>query len=174
MRRAWKPPARRTVDGPPGDGVHRVSAQYRDGLQLDLAVLAEPAVRRGRAAPGFVCLHRCGPPSGTPVSGAGKPPVEAFRDADTVTAGQLREWALVARIALADADKYLRRGSVGKAHHRLPPGIQATVTGLDPAELHRAARAAATVLTRVSTLAAQRSGADLPDELARHVTARLQ
>lgn len=55
----------------------------------------------------------------------------------------------------------------------LPDGIEATVAGLDAAELAAAAVAAGVVLTRVSALAAQKYGAALPDGMARHVTALL-
>jgi len=57
--------------------------------------------------------------------------------------------------------------------HHVPPGIQTTVTGLDPSDLHRAARASAELLTHVSELAATAHAAQLPAELARHVTADL-
>jgi hypothetical protein len=45
---------------------------------------------------------------------AGEPP-----DAYAVTGDQVREWAFLGWIALIDADKYLRRGSVWEAHSRL-------------------------------------------------------
>lgn len=56
----------------------------------------------------------------------------------------------------------------------LPPGIEATVAGLDAAALTAAAIAAGEVLTRVSQLAAQAYAADLPVAMAGHVTALLE
>lgn len=51
----------------------------------------------------------------------------------------------------------------------LPGGIEATIAGLDAAALRTAALAAATVLDRVSALAAHVYGGTLPDAMARHV-----
>ena len=56
----------------------------------------------------------------------------------------------------------------------LPPGIESTVAGLDPAELRRAAQASATLLTQVSALAAQRCPAELAEAMARYVTTALE
>ncbi len=204
--------------GPPNRFIRRVFAQFHDGLQLDLAVLAEPEVRRGRAAPDFVSLYRS--PTPTTAATADSGPIEnspvppdnsaesGFPPADEITADQVREWAFLGWCALADAGKYLHRGSVWEAHtrlhetrhhiwalwaattgalypwhglsqvldhdpHDLPPGIQATVTGLDPHDLRRAARATADVLTHVSELAATRHHTQPPTALGHHVTARL-
>jgi hypothetical protein len=55
----------------------------------------------------------------------------------------------------------------------LPPGIDATVAGLGAADLRRAARASAAVLTDVSTAAARRCAAELPSAMAVYVTAVL-
>ena len=193
----------------PGDRFIRVIfAQFADGTQLDLAVIAEAEVRRGAAAPDFVSLYRvaAGPepvPADGSGDGAGEHPA-----ADTVTGDQLREWAFQGWCALLDADKYLQRGSLWEAHNRLnqardriwalwaaaagalypwhglsqvldhdpgrlPPGIEATVAVLDPADLRRAARASAAVLAEVSTAAARRHPVELPDAMARYVTRRL-
>jgi len=65
-----------------------------------------------------------------------------------------------------------RGTDVERAAH-LPSGIQVTVTVLDLDDLHRAARATAEVLTHVSELAATAHAAQLPAELAHHVTAYL-
>lgn len=43
--------------------IRRVFAQLRDGVQLDIAVIAEAEVRRGEAAPDFVCLYQIGDPA---------------------------------------------------------------------------------------------------------------
>lgn len=192
--------------GPPDRFIRRVFAQYRDGLQLDLAVLADTEVRRAAAAPDFVALYRT--PTPAPAEDPDSPPVDTFPAADTATAEQIHDWTFLAWIALADTGKYLRRGSAWEAHHRLheardhiwalwaaatgatypwhglsqaldhnpdhlPPGIQATVTGLDHVDLRRAARATAEVLTHVSALAAAAHTAQLPAELAAHVSADL-
>ena len=192
--------------GPPDRFIRRVFAQFRDGLQLDLAVLAEAEVRRGPAAPDFVSVYRSTGMTDAPDS-AGSPPLE-FPAADAVTAEQVHEWAFLGWCALADARKYLERDSPWEAHtrldecrshiwalwaaatgalypwhglsqvldrdpHDLPPGIRATVAGLDPDDLRHAARASAAVLFRVSNRAATAHGAELPTDLADFVTALL-
>jgi len=196
--------------GPPDRFIRRVFAQFDDGLQLDVAVLAEPEVRRGRAAPDFVSLYRSPTPPGSAAAAviADGPAAGGFPSADEVTADQVREWAFLGWCALADTGKYLHRGSPWEAHNRLhearhhiwalwaaatgalhpwhgltqvldhdprdlPPGIETTVTGLDPQDLRRAARAAADVLTHVSELAATRHHTRPPTALGQHVTARL-
>jgi hypothetical protein len=55
----------------------------------------------------------------------------------------------------------------------LPPGIEATVAGLDHADLRRAARASAAVLASVSAAAAGRHPARLPSAMARYATGAL-
>jgi hypothetical protein len=55
----------------------------------------------------------------------------------------------------------------------LPPGIDATVAGLDAADLRRAARASAALLTDVSAAAARRCPAELPSAMADYVTCAL-
>ncbi len=204
--------------GPPDQFIRRVFAQFDDGPQLDLAVLAEPGIRRGRAAPDFVSLYRS--PAPTTAATADSGPITdsagiadgaaegGFPPADEVTADQVREWAFLGWCALADAGKYLHRGSLWEAHNRLhetrhhiwalwaaatgalypwhgvsqvldrdprdlPPGIEATITGLDPQDLRRAARATADVLTHVSELAATAHHTQPPTALGQHVTARL-
>jgi hypothetical protein len=186
--------------GAPHQLARRIFAQFADGTQLDLVVVAEAEVRRGDAAPDFVSLYQA---EGQPeVDLSGSPP------ADAVTGEQVREWAFLGWCALIDADKYLRRGSLWEAHNRLhearhhiwalwaaaagaiypwhglsqvldhdprnlPPGISSTVAGLARADRRRAARASATALTRVSTAAAQRCPAELPTAMARYVTRAL-
>ena len=184
--------------GPADRFARRIFAQFADGAQLDLAVIAEAEVRRGEAAPDFVTLYRRASQS----EANDAPP------ADAVTGEQVREWAFFGWCALIDADKYLRRGSLWEAHNRLhearhhiwalwaaatgaiypwhglsqvldhdprhlPPGIESTVAGLDHADLRRAAQASATVLTHVSAAAAQRWPAELPSAMARYVTRAL-
>jgi len=176
----------------------RIFAQFADGTQLDLAVIAEAEVRRSDAAPDFVSLYRRASPPGADLANDAPP-------AGAVTSEQVREWAFFGWCALIDADKYLRRGSLWEAHARLhearhqiwalwaaatgaiypwhglsqvldhdpenlPPGIESTVAGLDPADLRHAAQASATVLTQVSAAAAQRFPAELPSAMARYVT----
>lgn len=55
----------------------------------------------------------------------------------------------------------------------LPEGIEATVAGLDAAQLRAAAIAAAGLLDRVSAEAARVHGGKLPDAMAAHVTSLL-
>ncbi len=205
--------------GPPDRFIRRVFAQFDDGLQLDVAVLAEPEVRRGRAAPDFVSLYRSPTPPGSAAAADSTLILDSvviadgaaeggFPPADEVSAEQVREWAFLGWCALADAGKYLHRGSLWEAHTRLhetrhhiwalwaattgalypwhglsqvldhdpqdlPPGIETTVTGLDPGDLRRAARATADVLAHVSELAATRHQAQPLTALGQHVTARL-
>ncbi len=52
----------------------------------------------------------------------------------------------------------------------LPPGITATVAGLDGPDLRRAAAASATLLTHVSAAAASRCPVELPTAMDRYVT----
>jgi hypothetical protein len=193
---------------PAGHGAQharRIFAQFADGTQLDLTVIAEAEIEdrlRVGGAPDFVLLYWA---AARP--GAGEPGGQA---AYAVTGEQVREWAFHGWCALIDADKYLRRGSLWEAHARLhtareriwalwaaahgamypwhglsqvldhdpgnlPPGIESTVAGLDPADLRRAARAAAAVLTTASEAAARRHGdpAGLPAPMAAYVTRAL-
>jgi hypothetical protein len=117
--------------------IQRIFAQFADGTQLDLAVVAEAEVemrRRGGGAPDFIPLYQVSAPpdsqapdARTPARGGqpsesrpgdsqpgGEPPA-----AYAVTGDQVREWAFLGWCALIDADKYLRRGSLWEAHNRL-------------------------------------------------------
>jgi hypothetical protein len=178
--------------GPSGQW-RRIFAQYADGVQLDLPIVADSSIveRLGNGgAPDFVVIYRKAPA------------------AYDVSAAQVREWAFLGWCALIDMDKYLRRGSLWEAHNRLhdarhqiwalwaavhgamypwhglsqvldhdpsnlPPDIESTVAGLDLADLLRAARASAAILTAVSESAAERYQADLPVEMAGYVTREL-
>lgn len=176
----------------------RVFAQWADRLQLDLAVIAEPEVRRGEAAPDFVDVYVRDGQAGT----------TAGRSAFEVSADQVEEWAFDGWRGLLDADKYLRRGSAWEAHQRLhevrdtiwrlwaaghgasypwhglsqvldhdpgllPERIGETVADLDVADLRRALAAAADVLDAASALAAARWGAPLPTRMAEFTRAVL-
>jgi hypothetical protein len=110
--------------GPASQHVRRIFAQFADGTQLDLTVVADAEIearRRAGGAPDFVSLYQA-PASAEsdprmPADGGasgGEPP-----DAYAVTGEQVREWAFLGWIALIDADKYLRRGSLWEAHSRL-------------------------------------------------------
>lgn len=171
--------------------IRRVFAQLSNGVQLDLAVIAEAEVRRGEAAPDFVSLY-CADGSGEEVT---------MPSAYDVAAEQVRTWAFQGWRALLDADKYVRRNSPWEAHQRLeearqhiwalwatalgtsypwhglsqvldhdpfalPGGIEATVAGLDLAELRSAMVASAAVLDEVSSAAARRCPTNLPTSLA--------
>jgi len=102
----------------------RIFAQFADGVQLDLAVVAETEIqirRRAGGAPDFVPLYQARPGSGEPDddtlagSASGSEPSAAY----AVTGEQVREWAFHGWCMLIDADKYLRRGSLWEAHNRL-------------------------------------------------------
>jgi len=109
--------------GPASQHVRRIFAQFADGTQLDLAVVADAEIevrRRAGGAPDFVSLYQADSASQDPRMPAnggaseGSPP-----DAYAVTGDQVREWAFLGWCALIDADKYLRRGSLWEAHSRL-------------------------------------------------------
>jgi len=103
----------------------RIFAQFADGTQLDLTVIAQADIemrRRGGGAPDFIPLYQASTPpdsqapdAQTPASGARDEPPAAY----AVTGDQVREWAFLGWCALIDADKYLRRGSLWEAHNRL-------------------------------------------------------
>jgi hypothetical protein len=195
--------------------VRVVFAQYADGTQLDLAVVPDAEIRARHAAggaPDFIPLYQVPPrdgggdePSGDGGQRAEDTGASGWPAADAVTGEQVREWAFRGWLALLDADKYLRRGSLWEAHARLheardciwalwaaghgalypwhglsqvldhdprnlPPGIEATVAGLDAADLRRAARASAEVLATASAAAARRQPAPLPAAMAAYVS----
>jgi hypothetical protein len=178
--------------------VRTVFAQYDEGLQLDLAVVADSEVRTGEAAPDFVELYRAAEqtdPNRHP------PALHATND-------QLSEWVFLGWRALLDADKYLRRRSLWEAHARLhqardniwrlwaaghgalypwhglsqvldhdsemlPPGIQGTVAGLDHDELRRALLATADVLERATEAAEVSAGVSVRSPIAGYARRRL-
>jgi hypothetical protein len=113
--------------GPADQWIRGIFAQFADGTQLDLAVVAGAEIetrRRRGGAPDFIPLYQVPAPQGaaepdarTPASGSapcGEPPA-----AHAVTGEQVREWAFLGWCALIDTDKYLRRGSLWEAHSRL-------------------------------------------------------
>src|SRR5215468_7330 len=113
--------------GPAGQHVRRIFAQFADGTQLDLAVVAEPEIEarlRNGGAPDFIPLYRAPGPRGfrepdSLTAGGGRASGSNPPDAYAVTGDQVREWAFHGWCALIDADKYLRRGSLWEAHGRL-------------------------------------------------------
>jgi predicted nucleotidyltransferase len=174
--------------------IRRLFVQLADGVQLDLAVVAEAEVRRGDAAPDFVPLYR---EQDADDPGDAVPMPSAY----DVSADQVRAWAFQGWRALLDADKHLRRGSCWEAHQRLeeargqiwrlwataqgtsypwhglsqaldhdptsvPAGIEATVAGLAADDLRSAVLAGAAVLEEVSAAAARRFPTVLPTGLA--------
>jgi hypothetical protein len=100
--------------------VRRLFAQFADGTQLDLAVVAETGIQtrlRSGGAPDFVVVYQAATAADSPAARArddGEPPA-----AYAVTGDQVRQWAFLGWYALIDADKYLRRGSLWEAHSRL-------------------------------------------------------
>jgi hypothetical protein len=113
--------------GPAGQWIRGIFAQFADGTQLDLAVVAGAEIetrRRGGGAPDFIPLYQvpapqgpAGPDAQAPASGGapGSAPPAAY----AVTGEQVREWAFLGWCALIDTGKYLRRGSLWEAHSRL-------------------------------------------------------
>jgi hypothetical protein len=194
--------------GPRDRLIRRIFAQFADGAQLDVTIMAEAEIRRGQEAPDWVPLYSAvdieePSPQESPAADETAPQHGFGYD---VSADELREWAFLGWNALIDLDKYLRRGSVWEAHNRLheardriwalwgaatgalyprfglsqvldrdphdlPLGMEATVATLDAAELRRAARAAAELLTEVSARAAARvPEVELPEAMAAYVT----
>lgn len=113
--------------GPANQLARRIFAQFADGTQLDLAVVAEAEIearRRGGGAPDFIPLYQAPTPAGSREPDArmlavGSAPRGELPAAYTVTGEQVREWAFLGWCALIDADKYLRRDSLWEAHSRL-------------------------------------------------------
>jgi len=126
--------------GPADQWVRRIFAQFADGTQLDLTVVAQAGIearRRGGGAPDFIPVYQVPAPLGsvepdarTPASGSapgGAPPA-----AYAVTGEQVREWAFLGWCALIDTDKYLRRlalGSPQPAARGTPPRLGAVGGG---------------------------------------------
>jgi hypothetical protein len=117
----------RHATGAADQWARRIFAQFADGTQLDLVVVAQADIDtrlRAGGAPDFMSLYQASTPpyfrgadARAPASGAqpgGEPPA-----AYAVTGDQVREWAFLGWCALIDADKYLRRGSLWEAHNRL-------------------------------------------------------
>ena len=113
--------------GPAGQHVRRIFAQFADGTQLDLAVVAEAEIEarlHNGGAPDFIPLYRAPGPRGSRepdslTAGGGRASGSNPPDAYAVTGDQVREWAFHGWCALIDADKYLLRGSLWEAHSRL-------------------------------------------------------
>jgi hypothetical protein len=104
--------------GPADQWVRRIFAQFADGTQLDLAVVAQAEVeaRRHRGgAPDFIPLYEATAPMPASASAPAGRPAAAY----AVTGDQVREWAFLGWCALIDTDKYLRRGSLWEAHSQL-------------------------------------------------------
>lgn len=85
----------------------RSFVQFADGTQLDLVLVAADS-RPGRAPDEVVLCDKDGRLAEPFVPGP-----------DIVTPDQIREWTFLGWIGLADAAKYLRRGSSWEAHNRL-------------------------------------------------------
>jgi hypothetical protein len=181
--------------------IRRVFAQFADGTQLDLAVVPEENIRRRRRAgraPDFVPVYEACP-SAEFTGSAGAYAVTgdqvrewaflgwcALIDLDKyLRRGSLWEahnrlhqarhhiWALWAAAIGAMYPGHGLSQVLDEDEASLPPGIESTVAGLDPADLRRAARASAGVLATVSAAAARRHPADLPTGMAAYVTGAL-
>jgi hypothetical protein len=174
--------------------VRRVFAQFDDRLQLDLAVVVEEAVRRGDAAPDFVPLYwsddRPTATNGPSARDVGSEQLQqwsflgwrALLDADKhLQRGSLWEahhrlhearqtiWRLW---ATAQRATYPWHGLSQVLDHdpgHLPPGIEATVAGLDAGELRRAVGAAVQVLHRAGAAAARACRTRLDPGMADYV-----
>jgi hypothetical protein len=110
--------------GPADQWARRIFAQFADGTQLDLAVVAEAEIelrRRDGGAPDFIALYQASiaPGAGAHAAAAAPAGPPAGGAAYAVSGEQVREWAFLGWCALIDADKYLRRASLWEAHGRL-------------------------------------------------------
>ena len=109
--------------GPADQYVRRIFAQFADGTQLDLAVVAEagieppPRRRRPGLRPALSGTRPRTPrnPMAPAAPARRREPPAAY----AVTGEQVREWAFLGWCALIDTDKYLRRGSLWEADSRL-------------------------------------------------------
>ncbi|HEY6498743.1 MAG TPA: hypothetical protein VIZ20_04915 [Streptosporangiaceae bacterium] len=101
--------------GPADKFARRIFAQFADGPQLDVAVVAEAEIRRGDAAPDFLALYQAEDALTEVVRAAGVDQPSAL----LATSEQVWEWAFMGWCALIDLTKYLRRGSLWEAHARL-------------------------------------------------------
>jgi hypothetical protein len=113
--------------GPADQWVRRIFAQFADGTQLDLAVVAEAQIesrRRRGGAPDFILLYQAPATPGSREPDARMPAAGSASRGEpsaayAVTGEQVREWAFLGWCALIDTDKYLRRDSLWEAHSRL-------------------------------------------------------
>jgi hypothetical protein len=176
--------------------IRRLFVQLTNRLQLDLAVVAEDEVRRGEAAPDFVAVYWSGArPTGTRGLAAHEVSAEQVRewsflgwrallDADKY----LRRgspWEAHSRLheardriwmlwAAAHHAAYPWHGLSQVLDHDprlLPPGIEATVAGLELAALRRAVVASVDVLDRCSAAAAQARRTEPATALAQYARA---
>jgi len=182
----------------PGGQWRRIFAQFADGVQLDLPVVDEANIRERLAsggAPDFVVLYEKASEVAVPAAydvSAAQIREWAFLgwcaliDLDKyLRRGSL--WEAHSRLhdvrhriwglwAATEGAMYPWHGLSQVLDHdpsNLPPGIESTVAGLDAADLRRAARASAAILTEVSQAAADRYQADLPAAMAAYVTTAL-
>jgi hypothetical protein len=156
--------------------------------------------RRGGGAPDFIPVYELSAPPASGENPAGEPGAAYAVTSDQVREWAFGGWcALIdADKYLRRGSLWEAHNRLGQARHyvwalwaaavgamypwhglsqvldhdpgNLPPGIESTVAGLDAADLRRAARASADVLTTVSAAAAKRHPADLPMAMAAYVT----
>jgi len=172
----------------------RTVAQFSGCVQLDLVIA--PAIR-GRKADEVIVYDPDGRMAGTRVADADIVTPQHVREwaflgwealanlAKYVRRGSLWEalarldaardriWALWAAARGALYPAFGLTQVLDRDPGDLPDGIEATVAGLDAAQLRAAAVAAGTLLERVSAEAARVHGGDLPDAMARHVMSLL-
>ena len=187
-----------------GDGqVRRIFAQFADRTQLDLAIVAQSGIRL-RSRPDFVALYAsvvAGPGADAGGEAASAYAVSGEQVREWAFHGWIGLLDLDKYLRRGSAWEALER--LHQVRHRiwmlwaaatgalypwhglsqvldndprdLPPGIEATVAGLDPAQLRRAARASAVLLAEVSAAAGrEHRAADLPTALAAYVARELE
>jgi hypothetical protein len=173
----------------------RIFAQFADRTQLDLVVIAESGIRWGDSAPDFVTLYHVTsehvPDDAPPADKVTAEQIREWtfhgwcalidldkylrRDSLWEAHYRLNEardqiWTLWAAATGAIYPWHGLSQVLDNDPANLPPGIGATVAGLDAADLRRAAIASAELLTHVSTYAATKHPADPPEAMARYVT----
>ncbi len=173
--------------------IRKVFVQFSDRVQLDLAIIAEVEVRRGDGAPDFVPLYwQEAAHATTRGPSAYEVPADRLRqwaflgwrallDADKyLQRGSM--WEAHQRLHEAREQIWMlwaaARGTSYPWHglsqvlddspNQLPPGIEATVAGLNALDLRCAVSAAADVMSHCSAQAAASHNTHMPNGIAQY------
>jgi hypothetical protein len=185
------------------DQVRRIFAQFADRTQLDLAIVLQSGIRLGARPDFVELYDRVVVGPGADPRDAGEAASAYAVRGEQVREWAFHGWIelldidkYLRRGSLWEAHERLHQvrhhvwmlwaaatGALYPWHglsqvldndpRDLPPGIEATVAGLDAADLRRAARASATLLTEASAAAARAHPADLPQAMAEYAASEL-